>query len=131
MFSLLYLIIGILFLVVVVLICKFAKIKNLKLLDLISVEFYPTQKSETKVSTRAKFGIVVSSDGEVYKMQIETLIKPKEVSAFCNATLLIAGIGWFAYRQQFQSLGNGRVSRNEKILLNGGSINEIGRYLVN
>lgn len=120
-----YLIISILFLIVVALICKFARINNLKLLDLISVEFMPIQDSEIKVSTKAKFGIVVSSDGKVYKTQIETLIKLKEVSAFCNATLLISGIGWFVYKQQFQTSENTRKPSHEKVILDGNTINEI------
>jgi len=122
---LVYLAIATIFLIVVVLICKFAKIGNLKLLDLISVEFIPIHDSNIKVSTKAKFGIVVSSDGRVYKTQIETLIKPKEISAFCNATLLISGIGWFVYRQQFQNLGDVRAPRKEKVTLGSDSINEM------
>lgn len=123
------LIIGIVFLIVVILICKFARIKNLKLLDLISLEFLPIANNKIKLSTRSKFGIVVSSDGKVYKMQLETLIKNSEVSAFCNATLLISGIGWFVYRQQFQKLGNIRKPRDEKVILDEKTVNEVSLEL--
>lgn len=94
-------------------------------MDLISVEFIPIKDTFIKISTKSKFGIIVSSDGKVYKMHIETLIKPKEISAFCNAKLLISGIGWFVYRQQFQKLGNSRSSQKEKIVLDSNSINDI------
>lgn len=113
------------FLVIVIVICIAARVKNLKLFDFISLEFFPETKSRTKVSSKTKFGIVVSCDGNVYKTQLETIIKPNTISAFCNANLFISGIGWFVYRQQFQNLGDQRAPRRENIILDTGKINEI------
>lgn len=113
------------FLIIVIWICKYAKIKNLKLPDYISVEFFPEFKSAIKVSSKAKFGIVISGDGKVYKTHLEILIKPDSISAFCNANLFISGIGWFVYKQQYQNYESHRAPARDSILFNCGEINEI------
>ena len=122
---LLYYGIPIIFLIAIIIICIIARVKNLKLFDFVSLEFFPETNSVIKVSSKAKFGIVVSSDGKVYKTQLETLIKLNSNSAFCNANLFISGIGWFVYRQQFQALGNSRVPKTDQILLDCTKINEL------
>lgn len=117
--------IGILILVIIPLINKYIRIKNLKILDWISVEYYPFIASKIKISTKSKFGIVVSSDGKVYKTQVDLLIKNYEISAFCNVILYISGIGWFVYRQQIKSVPGGRVPKLEQVVLKQNVINEI------
>lgn len=126
-----YYVMGIVVLIFVVipLINRFTRIKNLKILDWVSVEYFPIWDSKIKLSTKSKFGIVVSSDGEVYKTQIETLIQNKNDTAFCNATLFISGIGWFVYRQQFLNIIGGRIPRKEQVILKQGEINEINMEL--
>lgn len=118
-------VIVVLIIVVIPLVNKYVRIKNLKIKDWISVEYFPFIESAIKVSTKSKFGIVVSSDGKVYKTQVEAFIKNKEISAFCNATLLISGIGWFVYRQQIENIPGGRKPKAEKNILESDTINEI------
>lgn len=123
----LYYVIGILVLVIVVvpLVNKYARIKNLTIKDWVSVEYFPFIESAAKVSSKTKFGIVVSRDGKIYKTQLELLIKSDKPSAFCNANLYISGIGWFVYRQQFRNISHGRIPLKNDVALRADESHEV------
>lgn len=78
------------------------KVKHLRFYDWIEAEFFPTRNVSFLASPMNALGFVVSSDGKIYKIHLQVILKTSENTTFNNSTILISGVGRFVFRQFFQ-----------------------------